>query len=94
MNLKRRKCFWKNQPMSEWMLKAFHHSQEQYGIPYGPFYFVRADKEGLSDDDSVDKHGPPYGFSTHDPYFHGDEKETRLPSTPKTGAPVEDKINL
>lgn len=57
---------------------ATHHNQEQFGIHCCLFYFVRADKEVLFDDDSADKHGPPYGFPMPGPSFHGDEKETRL----------------
>ncbi len=65
---------------------AIHHNQEQFGIPCYPFYFLRVDKEVLSDDDSAGKHGPPYGFPKRDPSFHGDEKEMRLPPKPKIGA--------
>jgi hypothetical protein len=50
--------------MREWMLMEIHRNQEQSGIPYCPFYFGYADRGGPFDDDSADKHGPPYGFPT------------------------------
>lgn len=83
MILKRRKNFRKNLPMRESMLMAIHHNHVQSEIHDYFFYFDRADREVLFDDDSSDKHGRPYDLLMRGFFSHGGEKETHQPLLPK-----------